>query len=848
LGVTREEWNETPIRVRMAIHRGEPEERAGDYFGPVVNETARLMATAHPGQILTTVTPAQSARARLPEGVGSADLGEQRIKDIDQSMWISQVTHPDLPFAFPPLRGLVEIPNNLPNQLTSFVGRDRELEEIYDLMQDSRLVTLTGAGGSGKTRLALEFASEVLDEFPDGVWLADLATVEDPAQVPRSVAASLGLSETAERPIVDQLVDRLRQQVALLVLDNCEHVLTSAASLVIDVLQRTAAVRVVATSREPLDVAGEQPYVVPTLEAPDVADIDPEVLVDYPAVRLFSDRAEIFQPGFRITRENATAVAKICQRLDGLPLALELAAARLNILSPADLLDRLDDRFALLTSSSPQRLARHQTLEATLDWSYQLLDIGERTILDRLSVFAGGFNLDAAEQVCSVGRISRDQVLDIVSGLVHKSLLVADLGVADRRFRFLETVRAYASARLAASGEHAELGRTHAAYFRQLAIDSYNQVWGPDEVEWLDRLDEEWPNLRRSLQWHLDERQTQEGLMMAGSLYRFFWRRYHNSEGAEWLRRFVEADPTPSPGRARALLGIGTLSISREDYTSWDEAIQLYRQFGPRDDLAAALTNGGVAATWRGEWEKARKRLTEALQLNRDLGDPVGISVTLGAEATFAVAVDNDLVRALELLEESLPWARQSGSPERLAGALRDVGVLRRHTGDLDGAVNAIRQAQQLTAKLGGKQGVPGWIEAELASIALDRDDIHAAKAYLLNYNDVVQPVKQDRDLWDAVEKPLLQWARIALALEQHEVAVTLLAAVDSFRRDPRSTVSRFPPYTAELEHVLLLAKERLDPGSFDPAWDRGQQMTSSQALDYAADTLAPRATDHYRR
>jgi predicted ATPase len=307
-------------------------------------------------------------------------------------------------------------------------------------------------------------------------------------------------------------------------------------------------VRIVATSRQPLGVAGERPYLVPTLDAPVEAITDPVAATGYAAVRLFCDRAQTAQPEFSVSAENAEVVGQVCRRLDGLPLALELAAARLNILTPQELQQRLDDRFTILTGGTRDQLPRHQTLTATLEWSYQLLSAEERSYLNRLAVFTGGFTLEAAEQVCSGDGVEPGRMLDLVSGLVDKSLLVTYQGMVGRRFRFLETIREYATARLADSGEDDELAQRHAAYFQRLAVASYDQLWGPDEAEWLDRLEEEWPNLRQSLHWHLDQELIQDGQMLAGSLRVFFWRRYHETEGVEWLRRFIAADPTrPRP-------------------------------------------------------------------------------------------------------------------------------------------------------------------------------------------------------------------------------------------------------------------------------------------------------------
>jgi non-specific serine/threonine protein kinase len=761
---------------------------------------------------------------------------------VDHPIGVLQLTHPDLEEAFPPLRGLAETPHNLPSQLTSFVGRDRELAEIVDLVGRSRLVTLTGAGGSGKTRLALQFAVGALDEYPDGVWFVDLAVVDDPALVPGVVALTVGVPEAPGRSIVDRLVERLEHRETLLVLDNCEHVLVEAASLVVEVLKRTEAVRVVATSRQALGVAGEHLYVVPTLVVPDERVTDPTVLKDYAAVRLFADRAETAQPDFGITASNATAVTQICRRLDGLPLALELAAARLTILTPEELQQRLDDRFTILTGGTRDQLAHHQTLAATLDWSYQLLTSAERALFDRVSIFVGGFTLDAAEQVCSGDGVDPGSVVDLVAGLVDKSLLVSFQKGASRRFRSLETVREFAAARLSDIGETERLAERHAAYFQRLAVDSHDQVWGPDEAEWLDRLDEEWPNLRRSLQWHLDKGHAQDGQMMAGSLRTFYPRRYHETEGIEWLRRFVAADPTPSPGRARAVHALALYADEPEMLGQairlWDEAIDLCRRYLPKRELATALYNAFLNAINRGDWETGRALASEQLLISRATDEPIARYLALSNAAGMA-EFDNDPIRFLTLQEEALDWAQQSGSPQMVVYAWRGVGLAQRLAGDLDGAAAALLEAQRLEADLGDKRGFAGWTERSLAAVALDRADTKAAVAHLLEFNDATRQVKDDSHQWRGRAKPLLEWARIAIARGQYEAAVILLGAADSFYEEFVWYESQLPSYHADSQQTLDAARNHLDPKRYETAWARGRGITSSEALDYAFDHLA---------
>jgi len=390
------------LRVRVAVHTGEAESRDNDYFGPSLNRVARLLASGHGGQVLLSQATYELVRDALPSGYTAKPLGEHRLRDLERPESIYQLTAPGLPSDFPALKSLTELPNNLPLQVTSFVGREKELADVAKLIRKNRLVTFTGSGGTGKTRLSMQAAAELLPEFEDGVWLVELAPLTEPDLVPQTVAAALKVREEPGRPLIETLVSHLRDKRLLLILDNCEHLLDAAARLADSIGKNCPNVHLVATSREPLAIGGEQVYRVPSLSTPDPKKKESvESLEQYEAVRLFIDRAVLAQPNFHVTNENAPAVAQICHRLDGIPLALELAAARVRAMPVETIASRLDDRFRLLTGGSRTALPRQQTLRATIDWSYGLLDEKEKTLLRRLSVFAGGWTLEAAEKVCA---------------------------------------------------------------------------------------------------------------------------------------------------------------------------------------------------------------------------------------------------------------------------------------------------------------------------------------------------------------------------------------------------------------------------------------------------------------
>ena len=453
LALTAEPWGtEVPLRVRLALHTGSAEERDGDYYGPTLSRVARLLAAAHGGQVLISAATQELARDQLPADASLRDLGEASLKDLARPERVFQLLHPALAADFPALRSLDNpaLPNNLPQQLTSFIGRGKELAEIRALLGGTRLLTLTGAGGSGKSRLSLQAAADVLDQYEGGVWFVKLASLTDPALVPQTVADALGVSEEAGKASVRTLTDWLRPRRLLLVLDNCEHLIAACAALAAELLRACPGVHLLASSREPLGVAGEQAYRVPSLSLPDPKKGETAVaLSQYEAVSLFIERARAVRADFAVTDANAPAVAQVCFRLDGIPLAIELAAVRVRSLSVEDINARLNDRFRLLTGGARDMLPRQQTLRALIDWSYDLLTEQEKTLLRRLSVFAGGWTLAAAEAVgpgegATGGVIEDWEVLDLLTSLVDKSLVVYEEGAdGGARYRLLETIRHY---------------------------------------------------------------------------------------------------------------------------------------------------------------------------------------------------------------------------------------------------------------------------------------------------------------------------------------------------------------------------------------------------------------------
>ena len=497
-------WGKTgPLLVRVGVHTGDAEFREGDYHGPAVNRAARLMTAGHGGQVLVSGATAALVGGRLPEGAQLIALGEHRLRDLGRPELLYQLAHPDLPGRFPPLRTLDAFPGNLPLQVSSFIGREREVARIVAALDESRAVTLTGVGGVGKTRLALQVAARVLPRFREGAWLVELAPIRDPGGVPGALAAVFGVSARAGMTLEQSLAEFLRSKQLLVVLDNCEHLLEPVAELV-EFLQRDCAGLVIlATSREGLAVEGERVLPVPSLPSPP-PDAAPAVAGEADAVRLFVERARAVDPDFALTGENTSAVVQVCRRLDGVPLAIELAAARVAAMSPAELLEGLQRRFETLAGGRRRAVQRHQTLRAAIDWSYELLSDDERRLLARLAVFAGGCTRRAAEAVCGAEPLVSGQVFTLLAALVGKSLVVAQRDGPETRYRLLETIREYGEERLAETGETEMLRDGHAEYFCQLALDLFGELYGPHQIEASRRLATEHENLLAAVNHAID--------------------------------------------------------------------------------------------------------------------------------------------------------------------------------------------------------------------------------------------------------------------------------------------------------------------------------------------------------
>ena len=667
------------LPVRMGLHTGEAEFRDGDYFGSTLNRCARLMGVAHGGQLLMSEAVEALVPGSLPDNVTLADLGEHRLRDLARPMHVFQVVHPSLVRDFPVLVSLDASPGNLPLRVSSFVGREREIERTVDALGEARVVTLTGVGGVGKTRLALQVAAEVLPGFRDGVWLIELASVRDPDDVIDAFAATLGVTARAGQTLEESLTEFLRTKQLLLVVDNCEHVLDAVADLVEEIVGTCERVVVLATSREGLALDGERLLAVPALSVPDV-DADLAAVGASDAVQLFVERGRAADADFALSAANAPAVGQVCRRLDGVPLAIELAAARVTSMSPAELAAALDRRFDVLAGGRRRAVKRQQTLRATIDWSYDLLDESEQLLLARLAVFAGGCTREAAEAICAGGPIDGRAVLGLLTSLVARSLVVAERGGLDTRYRLLETIREYGEERLVEHRETDSLRERHARYYADLALRSYEPLWGPGQLEWGARLAADAENVVAAFAHAVDANDLDLAVTLLDSTC------FHGNQIGYWLRLPFEpvlAIPgvEQHPGYPLVLMAAAFASDMRgeahraleygDGALAAEQATTDPRPYA-RDLIATRSILGGFIATSTGAFDEAADAYLDGAERLRRAGRLGEASNWLSAAAAV-LCLGGRFDDAAPVATDGLAVARTHGAPTSITNNLINI-------------------------------------------------------------------------------------------------------------------------------------------------------------------------------
>ncbi len=735
-------------------------------------------------------------------------------------------------------------PDNLPRERSKLVGREKEVAQVGSLLDGGqRLITLYGPGGAGKTRLALAVAREVVGRFGDGVWWVELAHISDPGLVAGALASALGVREAPDRPLTEVLVEQLEPGKALLVLDNCEHLVEGCADLAGILLKTCQDLQMLATSREPLRVAGEAVWMVPSLSLPDPQNrLSSPELAGYEAVSLFVERAQEADAGFALTEKNASAVTRLCSKLDGIPLAIELAAARIRVLTVEQISERLEDPLALLTRGRRTAAPRHQTLRAALEWSYELLSKPEQKLFARLSAFVGGWTLDAADTVGAGTGIEEGEVLDLLLNLVDKSLVVADVdGDGASRQRLLETVRQYAAEALASSGEENAVRERHALFFLDLAERAEPELSASEQVSWLDCLELELGNLRAAARWFRENRRWPAYLRLAGALWRFCYLRGHYVEGRGWLKEALDhGDEAPLPARAKAYLGAGTLTFLQCEYEGardlLEEALALYRTLGDDRGVASVSQMLGSIARERGEYARSEALHEESLSIWRGLGDEVGEARSLNYLA-YAAWLQEKHERAKALCEETLGRFRNLGDNEVVVWALISLGCATHYSGDYRGGRTILQESLALSQEVGYTEGV-AWSLNQLGIIAHREGEGRRAMDLLRESLGIHQELG---DRWRAAS--VLDAIAEAFCVADHPgPAACLFGAAGAVRESISVPVPLCE--RVDREESISSARAELGDAAFEAAFSEGQTLSPEQAVECAwIDLEKPPAT-----
>jgi predicted ATPase/Tfp pilus assembly protein PilF len=866
--IALEPWQDgISLRVRMALHTGEADLIYGDYRATAADRCARLRSIGHGGQTLLSQATYDLVQDRLPKDVTLQYLGSHRLKDLQRAEQVYQLLHPDLASEFPPLKSVDSFPNNLPIQLTSFIGREQEIADIEKRLSTTRLLTLTGSGGIGKTRLALQVAVDLLEKYAEGVWFVELAEQSETTLVTQ-VAKALRVKEQPGRSLTETVTDFLKSKSLLLVLDNCEHLVASCAQLVNDLLRTCRDLRVLATSREPLGIGGEILWRLPSLTHPKPPPCPPlESLTQYEAVRLFIERATAVKQDFTVTNQNAPAVAEICHRLDGIPLAIALAAARVRVLSAEQICQRLESRFRLLTGGSRTVLPRQQTLQAAIDWSHELLSESERILFRRLSVFVGGWTLEAAEAICAGERIEDYEVLDLLSRLVDISLVEV---LTEERFKFFESIWHYSQDKLRESGEIAALQRRHLDWFLKLAEQAEPELEGANQASWLDRLEVEHDNLRSALSFsQLGEERLEAGIKLAVSLGRFWYTRGYSKEGGEYLSalllRTEELGGTVK--RANALLWSGHFARSQGEYRAaqdfYQQSLAIALELGNKDGFAKLLHNLGNVAYDQGEYGAAQDFYQQSLTIHRELGNKRDIAMVLNGLGAVAWG-QRKYGEAQGFCQQSLMIARELGDKRGIANALQNLGAVAHFQGEYGAEQDYYQQSLTIHRELGNRHGIAASLN-NLGNVAYDQGEYGAARDFyqqsltihreLGNKRDIASSLnnlgnvackqgnyvsarnlqQESLELFKAIEDKrgiayaLEGLAKVCQGENRLEWSVQLFGAADALRESLGTPLS---PVDHSRIHADL--RNTLGEEACSAAWEAGRAMTLEQAIAYA--------------
>lgn len=844
-GAPGDAWS-GPVRVRMALHTGEVVLEQDEYVTPVLHHASRILAAAHGGQILCSESTArllrQDALGGLESGVQLLDLGVYRLRDLPTPERLFQVNYPEMvDRTFPPPQAGRGYAGHLPQLFDTFFGRQREQAELEALLlaPKPRLVTLTGAGGTGKTRLALEVARRLVERFHGAVWFVPLADLDDPRRLPDRLRERLGLPHSPTVGPMEQVVAALSHPAgaqagngaSLLVLDNFEHLVSGGALLVRALLERVPSLTCLVTSRRLLNLAGEREFQLSPLPVPDARPTAPERLTECESVQLFVDRACARHPDFKLTADNARAVSLLCRWLEGIPLALELVAARAHVLTPAQMLDRLQKRRDVAKSSQPDRPGRHASMQAAFDESYRLLTEELQRFFARLSVFRGGWSLEAAEAICD-----EPLALDYLAQLRESSLVLAEaaaagepVGSEEIRFRMLELLREYAWEQLRPE-ERVVMQERHAAYYLALAEEAEPGLTGAGQIEWVERLEREHDNLRTALEWHLTRETGETGLRMAGALWKFWFGHGHVREGLGWLEKLLARTRDATAARLKCLLGAGTLAFYQADYVAaaafCGEGLEMAHKLGDHSGAAQALVVLGWVEQDHGNNDRAKALFAESLTAARKAGDRFGAGLALHGLGWVAHR-QGDHEQARSLLEESLALFRQLGDTWGSQFALQALGRLALHAKDPQRVAQVYGEVLKLSRKLGHTTGVALALGA-LGRMAARRGEYEEA-VRLLKESLLLQQMLGGRH---GIVECLEGLAEVAGGCGEGERMARLLGAAARLRES--LAIPLREQEGIEYEHTAAAARARLGEEAFAAAQAEGQAMALEQAVAYA--------------
>jgi predicted ATPase/class 3 adenylate cyclase len=820
------------LAIRCGMHTGAVQARDNDYFGSTINRTARIMGAAHGGQVLVSSAVADLLRDCLPVGVSLKDLGHVHLKGLATPEAVYQIVHPQLYQNFPPLRELEATPNNLPQQLTTFIGRERERQEIEGYLATTRLLTLLGMGGLGKTRLALQIGAGVMDAYPDGVWFVDLQTIRDSALVAGETARVLGVREEAGRPLLQTLCAHLKSRKLLLILDNCEQIVDASAELAGAILRAAPDVRILTTSRAALRVPGEQTYLVQPLPLPAKSG-GLVALSESTAVQLFVERAKLHKPGFALTEREAPAIAELVARLEGIPLALELAAARVRSLSLTEINKRLQDRYKLLVSGDRTLQARQQTLRALVDWSYDLLQDDEQVLLARIAVFAGSFDLAAAEAICGVAPLSPDGILDLITSLVEKSLINMEEGDEGARYRVLETIRDYAREKLVLRQEQAAIAAAHCSYFFSFAKASNQGLQGPEQAEWTRRVENSLDDLRAAIALSLAKGVDPIiSVKLEVALMGFWMLRGYSSEGRRYVRASLELPEVRASDaiHAHALYVGACLAEGQANYAEAQQMLQaclaLRRNLGSPIDIAASLSTLSLVRLHTGDADGARQDEEEAVTIFRSIENRIGEAIGLLHLGQIHSYLEDD-AQADRYFEQCLTISREIEYREIEREAELQLGESLLSSGERAAAKTRFLRSLDVCRNAEDKRGeaVSLWW---LGRWELLSGNLEAARVRLNGALRAFHAFEMNEELLGCLD----DHAELMRATGAAHDAVRVFASVEAARE--RLSLRRYPRGQRKWSEMIAEARRHLGDAAFDQAWAQGRRSTLEDAIEQA--------------